>query len=93
MPVNFFTPKFLVILSTRRASCKYVLCLGLNPNCSSSTKPLSINTCKILAWRIYSNSLPIMSKRLMGRQDDDKAGSFPGLSIEITRACFHTDGK
>jgi hypothetical protein len=26
------SPKFLIILSRRRASCKDVLCLGLNPN-------------------------------------------------------------
>jgi hypothetical protein len=62
-----FSPKFLVILSTRRASCKDVLCLGLNPNCSCRISPLSFTSCKILANRIFPNSLPVVSKRLMGR--------------------------
>jgi len=30
--ISLFAPKFLLILSTRRASCKDVLCLDLNPN-------------------------------------------------------------
>jgi hypothetical protein len=30
-PVSFLSPKFLAILSTRLASSKDVLCLGLNP--------------------------------------------------------------
>jgi hypothetical protein len=29
----------------------------------------------------------------MGRQDEDSAGSFPGLRIEITRAWFDLVGK
>ena len=29
----------------------------------------------------------------MDRKDEGSDESFPGLSIEITRACFHTDGK
>jgi hypothetical protein len=33
-PVSLFSPKFRVILSTRRVYCKYMLCLGLYPNCS-----------------------------------------------------------
>jgi hypothetical protein len=61
------SPKFLVILSTRRASCKDVLCLGLYPNCWSRIRPRSLISCKILASRIFSNSLPIKSNRLMGR--------------------------
>ena len=35
VPVDLFPLKLLVMLSTRRASCKDVLCLGRNPNCSS----------------------------------------------------------
>ena len=66
-PVSFFSPKFLAILSTRRASCKDVLCLVLNPNCSSPIRPRSLNSCKFLANRIFSNNLPIVFKRLMGR--------------------------
>jgi hypothetical protein len=59
--------QFLVFLSTRRASCKEVLCLGLNPNCSSRISPHSLTSCKILANRIFSKSLAIVYKRLMGR--------------------------
>ena len=66
-PVSLFSPKFLVILSTRRASCNDVLCLGLNPNCSSSVSPRSFTTCKILVSSIFSNNLPIVSTRLIGR--------------------------
>ena len=62
-----FSPKFLVILSTRRASCKDVLSLGINPKCSSRNRPRSHTSYKILANRIFSNSLPIVSKRQMGR--------------------------
>jgi hypothetical protein len=65
--VSLFSPKFLVILSTRRASCNDVLCLCLNPNCSSRISPSSFITCKILASMIFSNNLLIVSKRLMGR--------------------------
>ena len=77
----------------RWASCKGVLCLRLNPNSSSRNSPRSPTSWKILPNRIYLNSLPIVSKRLMGRYDECSAGSFPGLRIEITRACFHTVGK
>ena len=28
LPVSLFSPKFLVIISTRRAKCKSVICLG-----------------------------------------------------------------
>jgi hypothetical protein len=65
-PVSLFSPKFLVIF-LRRTSCKDVLCLGLKPNCLSRNSPRSFTTCKILAKRIFSHSLPIVSKRLMGR--------------------------
>jgi hypothetical protein len=44
-----------------------VLCLSVNPNSSSRISPHSFSTCKILANRIFSNNLPIVSKRLMGR--------------------------
>ena len=44
---------FVDILSTRRARCKDVLCLGLNPNCSSRISPRSVTTCKILERRIF----------------------------------------
>jgi hypothetical protein len=70
-----------------------VLCSGLNPNWSSRISPRSFTSCKILANRIFSNNLPIVSRRLMCRFDDGRAGWFPGLSIEITRACFHAVGK
>jgi hypothetical protein len=66
-PVSLFSPKFLVILSTRRASCNDVLCLGLKPNCSSRISPRSLTSCKILANRIFSKSLPNVFKRLIGR--------------------------
>jgi hypothetical protein len=62
-----FSPKFLIIPSTTLASCNDVLYLGVNPNCSSRTSPRSFATCKILASRIFSNNLPTVSKRLMGR--------------------------
>jgi len=92
-PVSLFLPKFLVILSTRRSSCNEVLCLGRNPDCSFRNSPCTFTACKILANRIFSNSLPIVPKRLMDRYDEGSAGSFPGLSIEVTQACFHTVGK
>ena len=38
---------------------KDMLCLGLNPNCSSRSSPRSFTTCKILASRIFSNNLLI----------------------------------
>jgi hypothetical protein len=66
-PVSPFKPKFLVILSTKWASCNDVLHLDLNPNCSSRISPRSFTTCKIIAIRIFSNNLPIVSKRLLGQ--------------------------
>ena len=92
-PVSLFSPKFLVILSTRRSSCKDVLCLGLKPNSLSRISPRSFTTYNILANTIFLNSLTIVSKRLMGRYEEGSAGSFTGLRIHITRACFHTVGK
>jgi len=65
-PVSLFSPNFLVILSTRWASCKDVLCLDLNPNCSSRINPRSLTSCKILSNRIFSNSLPIVSNKIAG---------------------------
>jgi len=67
VPVSLYSPKFLVILSTRRASCKDVLFLGLNPSCSPRISSRSFTRCKILASRIFSNNLAFVSKRLMGR--------------------------
>jgi len=46
---------------------KDVLCLGLNPNCLSRSRPRSFATCKILASRVFSNTFPIVPKRLMGQ--------------------------
>ena len=43
--VSLFSPKFLNILSTKRASCKDMLCLGLNPNCLSCISPRSPTSC------------------------------------------------
>ena len=92
-PVSLFTPKFLVILSTRRAICKDVLRLGVNPNCSSRSSQRSFTTCKILASRIFSNNFPVVSKRLMRPEEEGSAGSIPGLRIEITQECFQVRGK
>jgi hypothetical protein len=52
--VSLFSPKCLVILWAGRASCKDVLCLGRNPNCSSHISPRSLTSCKILPNRIFS---------------------------------------
>ena len=66
-PVSLFSSKCLVILPTRRVICKDVLFLGQTPNCSSRISSRSFTTCKILANRIFSNILPIVCKKLMGR--------------------------
>ena len=42
--------------------------------------------------RIFSNNLPIVSRRFMGRYDEGSAGSYPGFRMEIMRVCFHTAG-
>ena len=47
----------------------------------------------ILASRIFSNNLRIVPKRLLGREEEGSAGSFPGLRTEITRNFFHVRGK
>ena len=52
-------------------------CVWVYANCSSHTSPLSFTTWKILPSMIFSNNLPTMSKRLMGRQEENCAGSFP----------------
>jgi hypothetical protein len=43
--------------------------------------------------RFFSKSLPAVSKRLMGLQEEGSVRSFPGFSVETTQACFHADGK
>ena len=92
-PVSRFSPKFLDTLSTRRACCKDVLCLGLKPNCSSRSSPRTLTSLKILLIRIFSKTFPIVSRRLTGRQDEGSAGSFPDFRMDITRAFFYTGGR
>ena len=48
-----FLPKILVIVSTRRANCRDVLCSGRNQNCSISNSPRTFTSCKILVNRIF----------------------------------------
>ena len=86
---SFRQSSWLLFL-TRRASCSDVLCLGLNPNYSSRISQRMFPSCKILANKIFSNNLQIVSRSLMDLWDD---GSFPSMSIEITRACFHAVEK
>jgi hypothetical protein len=77
----------------RRAIWRVVLCLGLNPNCSSRSSPRPLTSLKILLSKIFSNSLPMVSSRLIGRYDEGSDGSFPRFRMEITWACFNTGGK
>ena len=52
----------------RRASYEEVLCLWPKPNFSSRISPRTFTTYKILSNRIFSDSLPIVSKRvILGR--------------------------
>jgi hypothetical protein len=59
-------PEVPSYFSKMRASCMDMLCLSLNPNWSSRISPRSLTSCKILSNRNFSNSLPVVSKRLMG---------------------------
>jgi len=52
-PVSRFSSKFLDTHSTRRASCSAVLCLGVNPNCSSRNSPRALTSWSILERRIF----------------------------------------
>ena len=63
-PRRFFA-KVPCFLSTRRDSCRGVLCLGLNPYCSARISPRTLIS-YILANRIFSSSLLIVSKRRLG---------------------------
>ena len=65
-PVRLFSPKFLVFFN-EASRCKDLLYMGLNIICSSHINLRSLISCKILPSRIFSNNLPIVSKRLMGR--------------------------
>jgi len=65
-PLSPFSPKFLVILSTRQTNIKYILCLGLNPYRSSRIILRSLKSCMILDIKIVSNSFRIVSKKPMG---------------------------
>jgi hypothetical protein len=51
-PVSLVSSKYLETLSTRQVSCSTVLCLGLNPNCSSRSNP-----CPLTSWRILDSRL------------------------------------
>ena len=51
------------------------------PNCSSRISPRLLTSCKILANSIFSSNLLTVSKRPIGRKDEGRAGSFPGLRI------------
>ena len=92
VPVSLFSSKFLGTISTRRAICSAVLCLGTNPNCSMRRNPRLLNLLRILVSRILSNSLPFVSSRLMVRNEFSPE-SFSGFRVEVTRACFHAGGK
>ena len=46
--VSLFSSKFPDTLSTRLASCSAVLCLGLNPKCSSRINPRPVAWQRIL---------------------------------------------
>jgi hypothetical protein len=67
--------------------------MGRNPNCSSRSNPRSLTSRRTLASGIFSKSLPTVSSRLMDLQEEGSVGSFPGFSMDTTRACFHADGK
>jgi hypothetical protein len=66
-PVSLFSPKSQDILSTRRASSRTVLYLGLKPNCSWRRSPRPLISLRILVSRIFANSMSIVSNRLTGR--------------------------
>jgi hypothetical protein len=51
-----------------------VLYLGLSPNCSSRSNPRPLTTRRILDSRIFSNSLPNVSSRLMGHMKRAEPG-------------------
>ena len=86
-------------LSTMRASCRAVLCLGLNPNYSAH--PLTLQ--RILESGIFSNSLPIVSSRLIvdkirtgpclsrfsGSKTRVRAFSWPGCTAFESRVNYH----
>ena len=44
-------------------------------------------------FRRYRRLWPRRGRLRLLASDEGSAGSFPGLSIEVTRACFHTVGK
>jgi hypothetical protein len=70
-----------------------MLCLGLNPNCSSRKSPRPLTSLKILRSRNFSSNWPIVSRRLMGRYDEGSDRSFPAFRMEIKLPSVHTPGK
>jgi hypothetical protein len=78
-PVSRLSSKFLLTLSTRRASCSVMLCPGQNPNCSSRSSPLLFTFRRTLVSRIFWKRLPIVSNRLMGLWEEGIVWSFLGF--------------
>jgi hypothetical protein len=82
--VRLFSLKFLVILSTRRASCSDVLCVGLNPNCSSRISPRTFTSCKILVDGIFSNKpAPGKAKKKGAASVKTAAAKHPTLKLVV----------
>ena len=92
-PVRRFSPKYLDTLSKKPATCSDILCMCLILNCSSRSSQRLLTSLNILASRIFSKSLPIASKTLVGRRNKDSGGSIACFRMETTRGCFHTGGK
>jgi len=52
---------------TQAGQMRVCVMSGSEPKLLSRNSPLSFKTCKILASRKFSNKLPVVSKRLLGR--------------------------
>ena len=65
---------------------------GSKPKLLVPDQPSIVDFSKDLVEGLFSMSLPRVSRRLMGLQDDGNVGSLPDFSMEILQACYHTEG-
>jgi hypothetical protein len=90
VPVSRISSKLLFTLSTRRAVCSVMLCLGRNPNCLSHSSPRSFTSRRTLVSRIISEFASSQTYGFVGRR---QRGVHSRLQYGYLRTCIHADGK
>jgi len=91
--VDIFLLKFKVIWSVSLIHWSVVLWRARNPNWLAFSKLLESRCLWTIFWMTFSNSWPILDKRLIGLKLCGNFGSLPGFGKVIIFASFQEPGK